>query len=414
MYWEKKTFQTIKERLLNALSENENYRRRPILGLPASYLDADVFYNDAPFLKDRPYISAFVDNPNHIGCHTVSQSESAFAGTQEIEVELIRLCAEQIFDGNPNEQDGYVASGGSESNIQAIWIYRNYYMREFLANNNEIAVFYSEDTHYSIPKACNLLLLTSYILPVDVWTREIIQSEFELKVKSAQKQGVKYFIVVMNMGTTMFGSVDNVDRIGNYLSSNQIEFKMHVDAAFGGFVYPFTNPDSTLNFQNRYINSFTLDAHKMLQAPYGTGIFLIRKGFMFYGSTKEAQYVEGGDYTVCGSRSGANVVAVWMILYTHGSEGWHYKMMQLLDRTSRLCAQLDEMNIKYYRNKCMNLVTIHSEYIPAKLAEKYYLVPNTHSGNPEWYKIVMMSHVSQGLLDSFINDLQVFRSIGQV
>jgi glutamate/tyrosine decarboxylase-like PLP-dependent enzyme len=149
----------------------------------------------------------------------------------------------------------------------------------------------------------------------------------------------------------------------------------------------------------------------MLQAPYGTGIFLIRKGFMFYGSTKEAQYVEGGDYTVCGSRSGANVVAVWMILYTHGYEGWHYKMMQLLDRTSRLCAQLDEMDIKYYRNPYMNLVTIHSEFIPQKLAEKYYLVPDTHERQPEWYKIVMMSHVSQGLVDSFVNDLQVFRSV---
>ncbi|MCU0444218.1 MAG: pyridoxal-dependent decarboxylase [Microscillaceae bacterium] len=412
MYWEKKTFQAIKDHLLTALAENENYRRHPVLGLPASYLDADVFYNDAPFLKDRPFIRALVDNPNHIGCHTVSRSESAFAGTQAIERELIKLCAEQIFGGNPDEQDGYVASGGSESNIQALWIYRNYFMREHHAQLNEIGVFYSADTHYSIPKAGNLLLLQSFILPVEKWTREISQADLENTIQQARNQGVKYFIVVMNMATTMFGSVDDVNRVGKYLQSQNLNFKIHIDAAFGGFVYPFTNPDNVFSFQNPYITSFTLDAHKMLQAPYGTGIFLIRKGYMFYGSTKEAQYVQGGDYTVCGSRSGANVVAVWMILYTHGYEGWHYKMMQLLDRTSRLCAQLDEMEVKYYRNPFMNLVTIHSEFIPQKLAEKYYLVPDTHDRAPEWYKIVMMSHVSQGLVDSFVNDLEVFRSVG--
>jgi glutamate/tyrosine decarboxylase-like PLP-dependent enzyme len=411
MFWEKKTFNAIKQQVMEALAENENYRRHPVLGLPASYLDADVFYNDAPFLKDRPYIRAFVDNPNHIGCHTLTQSESAFAGTQKLEVELIKLCAEQIFRGEADAQDGYVASGGSESNIQALWIYRNFFMREKMAKVEEIGVIFSDDTHYSIPKATNLLGLQPFILPVNQWTREITQEGLESAIQKARQQGIRYFIVVMNMATTMFGSIDDINRVGDYLTQENIEFKLHVDAAFGGFVYPFTNPDCAFGFHNPYITSFTLDAHKMLQAPYGTGIFLIRKGFMYYGSTKEAQYVQGGDYTVCGSRSGANVVAVLMILYTHGYEGWHYKMSQLQDRTSRLCAQLDDMGIKYYRNPFMNIIAIHAEFMPEKIAQKYYLVPNTHDKAPEWYKIVMMSHVSQGLVDSFVNDLSVFRSV---
>lgn len=411
MYWEKKSYDEIKNHILKALEINQDYHRKPVLGLPASYLDSDVFYQDAPFLKDRPFIQALVDNPNHIGCHTVSQSETAFAGTQQVEVELIRLCAEQIFGGEAEAQDGYVASGGSESNIQALWIYRNYFMRHQNARSEEIGLLFSEDTHYSIPKASNLLDLQPFIVKVDFHSREIRQESLEQTVAEAKRKGIKYFIVVMNMGTTMFGSVDDVNRVGGYFTSLKIPFLLHVDAAFGGFIYPFTNPDNVYNFKNPYITSFTMDAHKLLQAPYGTGIFLIRKGFMFYGSTKEAQYVQGGDYTVCGSRSGANVVATWMILYTHGYEGWHYKMLKLLDRTSRICSQLDEMGIEYFRNPFMNIIAIRSEFINPKLADKYYLVPNTHEHKPEWYKIVMMHHVSQGTLDNFMNDLRSLRSL---
>ena len=35
---------------------------------------------------------------------------------------------------------------------------------------------------------------------------------------------------------------------------------------------------------------------------------------MDYALTEEASYVQGKDYTICGSRSGASAVALWMIL----------------------------------------------------------------------------------------------------
>lgn len=71
-----------------------------------------------------------VANPNHIGCHTIdTDHEEMFSGTQEIEHDLIRICAEEIFKGEPQGYDGYVASGGTEANIQAMWIYRNFFMQ---------------------------------------------------------------------------------------------------------------------------------------------------------------------------------------------------------------------------------------------------------------------------------------------
>jgi glutamate/tyrosine decarboxylase-like PLP-dependent enzyme len=406
MYWDKYSHKQIKERVFGALDKNLNYRKEPILGLPATYLDPLEFYSDAPFLKDAPFITSLIENPNHIGCHTLVQSEEAFAGTHQIERELIAICAEEIFKGDKGEQDGYVAPGGTEANIQAMWIYRNYFIKEFGAKHEEIAVVYSEDSHYSMPKGANILNLSSIIMKVDEDNRSIQKEVLKTQLKESKEAGKKYFIVIMNLSTTMFGSVDDIDGISQLLEEEELNYKIHVDGAFGGFIYPFTNPDSVFHFQNPKITSFTLDAHKMLQAPYGTGIFLIRKGYMDYALTEEANYVQGKDYTICGSRSGANAISVWMILRAHGSDGWKVKMQQLAERTERLCDQLTDLGISYYRDPYINIIAIKAADISADIAHKYYLVPDTHEGTPKWWKIVVMDHVRQGLLDEFSMALQ--------
>lgn len=406
MYWNKLSQSEISERVNKALEANMSYKTKKILGIPASYLDEEQFYDDAPFLEDSPFLKTLIANPNHIGCHTLNEnSEPFFKGTQALEKELIKLCAEEILGGETDRQDGYVASGGTEANIQAMWIYRNYFKKEFGASNDEIAVVYSQDSHYSMPKGTNILNVKSIVLKVDEESRMIVQSDLEEQISSAQQKGVKYFIVVMNMSTTMFGSVDDINRITHYLTENNIVFKLHVDGAFGGFIYPFTNTTNSYNFNNKYISSFTLDGHKMLQSPYGTGIFIIRKGLMQYALTEEANYVQGKDYTICGSRSGANAVAVWMILMIHGSEGLKAKMKNLADKTKSLCKRLERLNVEFYHNPYINIITIKSSYISEGLAKKYALVPDSHT-NPSWYKIVIMHHVKQGVLDRFVQDLK--------
>jgi glutamate/tyrosine decarboxylase-like PLP-dependent enzyme len=412
MYWEKYSHDEIKQTIFDGLKNNASYDNNMILGLPGTYLDREAFYDDAPFLKDAPFLSALIANPNHIGCHTLSSPDpnDEFKGTQAIEIDLIKLCAEQIFEGEKDEQDGYVAPGGTEANIQALWIYRNYFIREHNAKTEEIALVYSEDSHYSMPKGSNVLSIQPIILKVDENKRNILQNDFEENIIAAKKQGIKHFIIVLNLSTTMFGSVDEIAPITDFLKENNIDFKLHIDGAFGGFIYPFTNPNNDFNFKNKDITSITIDGHKMLQSPYGTGVFIIRKGYMKYVCTDEAQYVPGKDYTLCGSRSGANAISIWMILRIHGSSGWKVKMLSLVDKTSRLCSKLNELKIEYFRNPYVNIVAIKSKYVPKKIAEKYHLVADSYEHEPQWYKIVMMPHVKQGAIDSLLNDLATFVS----
>jgi tyrosine decarboxylase / aspartate 1-decarboxylase len=405
-YWKKTSQQERKERIAKALESNISFSKDISLGFPASKLDGKVFYDDAPFLKEAPTLQTYVANPNNIGCHTFGASESVFSGTQEIEREVLNVIAVDIFKAKPNEFDGYIAPGGTEANIQAIWVFRNEFMHKYDAKLEEIAILASEDTHYSIPKASNLLQIDWLKIPVGFENREIDAIALDSIISEAKNKGKKCFIAVSNLGTTMFGSVDNPEVYISALEKQQVMYRLHIDGAYGGFVYPFSNQDSVINFSNPKISSITIDAHKMLQAPYGTGIYICKKGLIENTLTKEAEYVEGMDLTLCGSRSGANAVAVWMILFTYGGHGWFEKVSILQMRTQFLCQELDKMIIQYFREPFMNIVTIHAEFVPKNLAEKYRLVPQQHQGDNKWYKIVVMDHVEVEHLTSFVKELK--------
>lgn len=403
-YWRRHSQKEITQRVFSALEQNINYFESDSLGVPGSHLDDKVFYQDAPFLKDAPFLSTLIHNPNHIGCHTLGSSESLFSGTQLLERELMQICTEDILNGAPDAQDGYVAAGGTEANMQAIWIYRNFFQEEHQAKSNEIAILCSSDAHYSMYKASNVFGVSLFAVPVDEDTRNITEQAVQATYTKAKAAGKKYFIVVANMMTTMFGSVDNVEAYTSVLEAQQAPYKLHLDGAYGGFIYPFSEDNPHMDFRNPKVTSITLDAHKMVQAPYGTGIFTIRKGYMQYSKTGEASYVEGQDYTLSGSRSGANAVAVWMILVKNGPFGWKEKSLVLLHRTTWLCKQLDALNIPYFREPSANIVTIKAHAISAKIAAKYGLVPDNHDA-PKWYKVVVMDHVTIDRMLPLVEDL---------
>ena len=403
--WKQLSKEAINARVFAAIDHNVNFYNENILGVPASHLDSKVFYEDAPFLKDAPFLSTLIRNPNHIGCHTLGKSEHFFGGTQELERELIALCAEQILKAAEGSCDGYVASGGTEANMQAIWIYRNYFINEHAAGLDQICILCSDDSHYSMKKAANILCLDIATVPVTEDTRQLQQEALDKIVAEQKTRGKRYFIVVANMMTTMFGSVDDTTVYTDVLEKHDCLYKLHVDGAYGGFFYPFTEAKHSLDFRNANVSSVTMDAHKMVQAPYGTGLFIIRKGYMQHANTKEASYVEGEDYTLIGSRSGANAIAIWMILMHYGYWGWEEKISILQKRAAWFARSLEAEGISYYRNSYANIVTIRSLYVSSDTANHFGLVPDNHHA-PAWYKVVVMEHATMERLELLLEVLR--------
>ncbi|SDD40082.1 Pyridoxal-dependent decarboxylase conserved domain-containing protein [Algoriphagus faecimaris] len=410
-YWRKLSPDQRQERVQKALKDNVDFSKDANLGYPASRLDEKVFSNESLYLREMPVLNTYIANPNHIGCHTYGTSEYAFKGTQELEREVLKMIAVDLFKIEDDQFDGYISPGGTEANVQAMWIYRNEFIKNQGAKLEEIVILASEDTHYSIPKGANLLMLDWEKVPVQADTRDMAEEEIERAVRRALAKGKKYFIAIANMGTTMFGSVDDPVPLVDVLKRFEVPFRLHIDGAYGGFVYPFSDDENQITFQNPDISSLTIDAHKMLQAPYGTGIFVCRKGLIEHVLTKEAEYVEGMDLTFCGSRSGANAVAVWTILTTYGPHKWFEKISVLKMRTNWLCKQLDQMEIPYFREPEMNIVTIRAHAVPEPIAHKFNLVPQSHDASNEWYKIVLMDHVEIEHLKEFIAEMKNFAKV---
>ncbi|MFO0661548.1 MAG: hypothetical protein U0165_17205 [Polyangiaceae bacterium] len=91
MFWERMSAAELTSTIEAALKKNTPYAGN-VLGFPGSFLDGEVF-PDAGFLSNAPFLRCLRENPNHIGCHTLTAAESAFSGTQAIEVDLIQnLC----------------------------------------------------------------------------------------------------------------------------------------------------------------------------------------------------------------------------------------------------------------------------------------------------------------------------------
>ena len=399
----------IEAAVFEALGNNLSYDASSVLGLPGSYLDHRVFPRLGE-LKNFPLLRTYVSNPNHIGCHTLGSSESAFEGTQAIERDLLRICAEELLGAEAESWDGYVTSGGTEANIQAMWTYRNRFRDLDQLPSARCGVICSEDTHYSIAKGADLLGLSLAQVPVDPESRVMDPAEVERVARQLLDAGIRHVIVVLNMGTTMFGSVDDPEGVLPVLDALGLQYCVHVDAAFGGFIYPLLATHNALSFRDPRVRSVTLDAHKMLQAPYGTGIHLIRKDHIHHVYTASAAYVPGLDCTLSGSRSGTNAVAVWMILQSYGSEGGAAFCRELVTRAQGLCSALTALGVGFYRHRDMNVIALHARDVPEAIARRYLLVPDTHDGSATWLKIVIMEHVDAPLLERFVADLAAART----
>ena len=231
-----------------------------------------------------------------------------------------------------------------------------------------------------------------------------IQLTWIMGESGAGKSTLLSIMGAMNAPSSGTLTVDDIDVYVKALKRLDLSYRIHVDGAYGGFYYPFSDDDTQLSFANPEITSFTLDAHKMAQAPYGTGIFLIRKGFMHFTATSDATYIKGTDFTLIGSRSGANAIATWMILVKNGPYGWGEKILVLQNRADWMCNELTLLQLRFYRHRHSNIITIRAEDVTTEVAEHFGLVPDDHD-QPKWYKLVIMEHVTIEKLKLLVDQL---------
>jgi len=190
----------------------------------------------------------------------------------ELEANVIRWFGEIV--GYPPAARGILTSGGSLANFTAIvTARRNRLPEDFL----RAVIYASDQVHHSVAKAAILAGFperNTVELPSDERLR-LRTDLLRERIRRDRAAGLTPFMVVGSAGTTNTGAVDDLDAIAEVAQQEHLWF--HVDAAYGGF-FMLTDQGRRAMKGIERSDSVTLDPHKGLFLPYGTGSLLVQDG----------------------------------------------------------------------------------------------------------------------------------------
>lgn len=354
-------------------------------------------------------------NSNNIGIHT--RFGEGLNGTRYLEKQALGMLA-GLYNGRA--LDGYITSGGTEGNICGLRIGRNILKRE---NNQSPTVICSELTHHSIEKACEILDIKLEKLPISLnYIMDLEQ--LESTIVRMLGEGNKNFIIVSTAGYYSVGTIDNIKGISELIEKLQFKYKdiriyHHLDAAYGGFIIPFSNPKVEFDFRNLKLHSMTVDPHKIGLMPYGCGVFLCRKGLIDTGQIK-AEKSGVIDETIIGSRAGVYAASLYANLLSFGKDGYKNIINTCLDNTNYFINEIKKIDedIIIIRRADMNVFAISfskMKKLTRELETKYRLVANKMPiycdlGKVEkistFYHIYIMPNIVKAKIDDFILELK--------
>lgn len=196
----------------------------------------------------------------------------AAPGAVRLENMLIRWMCRLM--GYPDNSTGNITSGGSIANLIAIVTAReahNLKARDF----DKSVIYLSEQTHHSIVKAIRMSGLSEAplrFIPLDDKLRLSV-SALEKTIIEDKKNGLTPFFISASFGTTNTGAIDPIEPITKIAKKHKLWF--HVDAAYGGFFKLVSKLDYKFKGIEE-VDSITLDPHKTLFLPFGTGTILVK------------------------------------------------------------------------------------------------------------------------------------------
>ena len=290
---------------------------------------------------------------------------------------------------------GYVASGGTEANIQAIHAARNLADSDGASGTPNVVA--PESAHFSVQKAAELLGVDLRTVPVDDDYRA------DLAAVSAAVDGDTALVIAV-AGSTEHGRVDPIPAMADL--AHDADARLHVDASWGGFILPFT--DHAWSFADAPIDSMAIDPHKFGQAPVPAGSFLARERETVDALAVETPYLEStAQATLTGTRSGAGVAGAVAAMEALWPAGYRESVREQEANADFLASELASRGIDVVEPS-LPLVTA-SLPTPAfdGLREMGWRIARTADGD---LRIVCMPHVDRATLSAFLSDLDRIRS----
>lgn len=235
---------------------------------------------------------------------------------------------------------GVFTSGGSMSNMKAMFLARqrkfNLSKKEGLTHEKPVAVFISEQAHYSFTKGVNFLGFgTDALIKVPTLDNAKIDIVALKKViEKAKNEGRIPLMMVAIAGTTISGTFDPIEELAEIAQENNMWF--HVDAAFGGALLFSEQEKHKLKGIER-ADSVTWNFHKVMGMPLSTSSFLTKeKGVLKRAFQVDAAYLfhqddddmDLGQKSLQGGRR-PEVLKLWLSLKYEGEKGFANRIEKL-------------------------------------------------------------------------------------
>jgi sphinganine-1-phosphate aldolase len=216
-----------------------------------------------------------------------------------------------------DEVAGSITSGGTESILNAVLVYRELGRQRGIAAPEIIA---PDSIHPAFKKGAHYLGVKIVSVPVG--------KDYRADVEGMRaKLGPSTVAIAASAGNYPWGLIDPIGELSELAVSHRLG--LHVDGCLGGFILPWIeklgHPVPTFDFRLAGVTSISCDTHKYGFGLKGTSTVLYR--------TKELRRLQyfrtsdwqGGVYvspTMQGSRSEGLSAATWAAMVTTGEEGY--------------------------------------------------------------------------------------------
>ena len=268
----------------------------------------------------------------------------------EIEVEVCKfLCSLYGYD---EKAGACFTSGGSQSNMTSLLMARDWFCRERLcdvtgdkkyadgwdvkkrglpAEYNKFRFYTSEISHFSMEKSCHLMGLgydSVVKVPVDSKMKMDLESLENLIASDIEKGNIPV-CAVATIGTTDYGSIDNVEKMRKIC--DKYGMWLHADAAYGSAV--ILSPEYRVRIGKLNLcDSITVDFHKMFLMPISCSAVLAKNDDNFEVFELHADYLnreedEEAGYTNLVGKSiqttrRFDALKVWCAFQYYGKDGY--------------------------------------------------------------------------------------------
>jgi len=317
-----------------------------------------------------------------------------FRGTRELEDNVIKMTGEMLHA--PPSAGGKMTSGGTESNLTALWIFRN------MTKKKEVIV--PESAHFSFTKASSLMGLKIKVLPSKNYVADAGMLREVISRDTACVVGIA--------GSTNLGLIDPIEEMGEICEEKGVF--LHVDAAFGGFVIPFLREmgmtEKKFDFEANGVSSISIDPHKMGMSVIPSGILLLReRKWLDAISVESACTHTRKQMSLLGTRPGAAAAASYAVMKYMGKEGYRKIVEKCMDTTLYAERRLKEEGFEIVAEPETNLIGVKVENAGkvAKMLSRLGWKVGVDEENG-FIRIVFMPHVKKKLIGEFVKD---FRSV---